>query len=321
MAYRRIRPMAEGGILTAVAILFAFMSAYLPLIGAFVNLIWPLPIILLGVRHGYKWALLTTAAVGVLIALLMHPMHAVSIVVGFGLIGIVLGHAIRAQYGPMKTLLAGGAASLLSKAALFAIAFLVTGISPFFEQTDIAAKALTQSVELYQMMGMQGEQLEQMKASMAQITDMVRIILPAGLLMAALLDTYINYLVARLVLRKLGHVMPEFPPFSRWRLPGVFAYCFVLALVMLYWGQSRDLQLLKNIAMNLQVISSAFLFVQGLSLSFFLLQRFKVSRFLRGLLIFFIVTNGFLTQVLILAGAFDMVLDYRKIRDGDAPEK
>ena len=321
MAYRRIRPMAEGGILTAVAILFAFVSTYVPVIGAFVNLIWPLPIILLGVRHGYKWALLTTAAVGALVALLLHPLQAVSIVVGFGLIGVVLGHALRAQYSPLKTLLIGGAASLVSKAALLGIGFLITGVSPFFDQADLAGKALEQSLEFYQMMGLQGAQLNEMKETMAKLGEMIKMILPAGLLMAALVDTYINYLAARLVLRKLGHVTPDFPVFSRWRLPNLFAYCFVVALVMLYWGQSREIQLLKTVAVNLQVISSAFLFLQGLSLTVFLLQRYQVSRFLRWLLLFFIITNGFLTQVLVLAGAFDMVLDYRKLRDRAAPKE
>ncbi len=321
MGYRRIRPMAEGGILTAVAILFAFMSAYLPVIGAFVNLIWPVPIILLGVRHGYKWSLLTTAAAGLLIALLMHPLHAVSIVVGFGLIGIVLGHAIREKYGAMKTLAVGSLASLLSKAAVMGIAFLVSGVDPLFGQSDIAAKALEQSLELYQSMGIQGEQLDKMRENMATIGSLIKIILPAGFVMAAVVDTYLNYVVARLVLRKLGHVLPEFPPFSRWQLPRAIAYAFVLALVMLYWGQTREIGWLKDVAMNIQVISSAMLFVQGLSLAVFLLERYNVSRLFRGMLFFFIFTNGFLTQIVILAGAFDMVLDYRRLREQDSAEE
>lgn len=50
------------------------------LIGAFINLIWPVPIILLGVRHGYKWSMMATAVAGILIAILVHPLHAVAVV-------------------------------------------------------------------------------------------------------------------------------------------------------------------------------------------------------------------------------------------------
>lgn len=322
MVYRRrIRSMAEGGVLAAVAILFAFMSAYLPLIGSFVNLIWPVPLVLLGVRNGYKWSLLTTVVVGILIALLMHPLQAVSIVVGFGLIGIVLGHAIRNQYGPVKTLAVGSAASLLSKAAVMGILFLVSGINPLIDQSDIAAQALEKSIEVYQSFGLTGDQLAQMKEQMALMASMIKIILPAGLVMAAVLDTFLNYWVARLVLRRLGHVVPAFPAFSRWRLPTVFAYAFIAAIGLLYWATTHELQWLKDIALNLQVLSSVFLFLQGLSLVFYLTERYQIGKMVRTVAIFLIVTNGLLSQVVILAGAFDMVLDYRRLRKNGSTEQ
>ena len=91
MQHNRVRPMVEGGILASIAIVFALISAYMPFVGPFVNLIWPVPIILLGVRHGYKWSIMATFVAGIIIAMLVHPLQAVGVVVGFGLIGIVLG--------------------------------------------------------------------------------------------------------------------------------------------------------------------------------------------------------------------------------------
>ena len=121
MTTTRVRPMVEGGILSAVAILFALISVYIPIIGAFINLIWPVPIILLGVRHGYKWSLMATAVAGILIALLVHPLHAVGVAIGFGLTGIVLGHCFRQKYRPVTSVLFGSCASLLSKIVVMGI--------------------------------------------------------------------------------------------------------------------------------------------------------------------------------------------------------
>ena len=101
MTTTRVRPMVEGGILSAVAILFALISVYIPFIGAFINLIWPVPIILLGVRHGYKWSMMATAVAGILIAILVHPLHAVAVAIGFGMTGIVLGHCFRKHLSPV----------------------------------------------------------------------------------------------------------------------------------------------------------------------------------------------------------------------------
>ena len=39
MTQTRIRPLVEGGILSAIAIVFALMSAYLPILGPFVNML------------------------------------------------------------------------------------------------------------------------------------------------------------------------------------------------------------------------------------------------------------------------------------------
>ena len=130
MTNTRVRPMVEGGILSAVAILFALISVYIPIIGAFVNLIWPVPIILLGVRHGYKWSLMATAVAGILIALLIHPLHAISVAVGFGLTGIVLGHCFRRGYKPVTSVLFGSVASLVSKIIVLSISAVVLGINP-----------------------------------------------------------------------------------------------------------------------------------------------------------------------------------------------
>ena len=77
MSQTRVKPMVESGILSAVAILFAIISAYVPVLGAFINIIWPVPLVLLGVRHGHKWSIMATVVAGLITAMLLHPLHAV----------------------------------------------------------------------------------------------------------------------------------------------------------------------------------------------------------------------------------------------------
>ena len=188
-----VRPVVEGGVLTAVAIIFALISTYVPVLGAFVNLIWPVPIVLLGVRHGYKWSIMAVIASGVIIALLVHPLSAVSVVVGFGLIGIALGYAIRQGFPPAKTLLFGAVASLISKAAVLAISAAVMGFNPLNVQTEAMVKGLEQAMEFYRGMGMKPEDLAQMETAMRPMIDLMKIILPAGFALAAVVDTFLNF--------------------------------------------------------------------------------------------------------------------------------
>lgn len=313
MVQRSIKPMVEGGILSALAIIFAFISAYMPVLGPFVNLIWPVPIILLGVRHGYKWSLLATFTAGVLIALLMHPLHALSVVVGFGLIGIVLGHAFRSDFSAAKSMLWGTAASLLSKAAMIALGIVLTGVNPL-DVGNTLVQSVDQAIELYRGMGMTEEQLAQVKESMELVMKMVPIVLPAGFFMAAIADTYLNFLVAKAVLAKLGHRVQVFPPFKEWRMPLAVVYFFALALVCIYWGQSREIALLYKVGMNLQVLTSCLLFLQGMAFVYFLADKYNLSRFVRGIILVLVFTNGWFAQLVIFAGVFDLISDFRRLR-------
>jgi len=314
MSQTRIRPMVEGGILAAVAIIFALISAYLPLIGPFVNLIWPVPIILLGVRHGYKWSIMATVTAGLLIAMLMHPLHAVAVVVGFGLIGIVLGHAFRSHYSPAKAMMAGSAASLISKMAVLGIGALVMGINPLNMQTEALTQAVNQAVDIYRSMGMKEEDLAQITTNMGAMFDLLKMILPAGFVMAAVVDTYLNFVVSKAVLKKLGHTVEPFPPFKDWHMPWIVMAGFLASLVMVYWGRSREIPLLFQAGMNVQVFSSIFLLLQGLALVYFFADKYKLSRLVRGLILVLLLTNGFLTQILIFTGAVDIAVDYRRLR-------
>lgn len=309
-----VRPVVEGGVLTAVAILFALISTYLPIIGAFVNLLWPVPIVLLGVRHGYKWSIMAVAASGIMIALIMHPLTAVSVVVGFGLIGIALGYGLRQGFSPTKTLLLGASASLISKIAVLAITAAVMGFNPLNQQSEAMATGLEQAMGFYQRMGMPAEELARLEATMKPMLELMKVILPAGFVLAAFLDTFLNFQVAKAVLARLGQRIESFPPFRRWSMPRVTVYALAVSFVAIYWGKTRELELLSNIGMNLQVITTMLLFVQGMALVYFLTDKYNLSRIVRGIILFLILSNPIFMQALIFGGAFDLIFDYRQLR-------
>lgn len=315
--HTQIKPMVEAGILASIAIMFAFMSAYLPVIGAFIHLVWPVPIMLLGVRHGVKWSTLATVVAGILIAVLLHPLHAVSVVVGFGLTGIVLGHGLREKFNPAKTLLWGSAASLISSAAVVAISMVVMGANPFTIQQEAMTKALEQAIDFYRQMGMKEEELQQMTTTMGAVMELLKIILPAGFALAAVVTAYLNFTVAKIVLKKLGYYVEPFPPFREWQMPKIALYTFVVAVLCMYWGHSREITWLYTVGVNVQMISMIFLIVQGLALFYYLADKYKLSRLIRGIILFLVFTNGIMLQVIIFAGAFDMAMNYRQMRSRD----
>lgn len=314
MSTTRVRPMVEGGILSAVAILFALISVYIPFIGAFVNLIWPVPIILLGVRHGYKWSIMATVVAGILIAILVHPLHAIGVAIGFGMTGIVLGHCFRKNFTAVSSVLFGSIASLTSKIIVLSISAAVMGINPLADHSEAMSKAVEQAINVYRNFGMKETELAQIAESMKGMLAMMKLILPAGFALASVVDTYLNFVVARAVLRKLGHHIGAFPEFRRWSFSPVLLYAFVSSMVLLYWGKSRDFEMVATTGLNLQVICSMLLMIQGMAVAFFYARKYEVPKLILWVFIVMAFTNGFIMQTTVFTGAFDIVFDFRRLR-------
>lgn len=306
--------MVEGGILTAIAIIFAIMSTYLPFIGPFINFIWPVPIIILGVRQGYKWSIMATFASGVIIALLLHPLKAVAVVVGFALIGIVIGYGFRKGYSPVKTFLLGSAASFVSKVAVLGLAALVTGINPIEFQTSAMTKAFEESIEIYRQMGMNEQRLKEMADTIPPLMDLVKTIFPAVIVILAAFDTYLNFQLSRIILNKQGYNLQPFPLVKNWNVPKGTIYFLVVGLLMIYWGKSREIDILYIVGVNIQIIATILLIVQGVAITYYLSDKYNLSRLKIGAILMLLVMSGFLMQILLFVGAFDLIFDYRRLK-------
>jgi uncharacterized protein YybS (DUF2232 family) len=166
-------------------------------------------------------------------------------------------------------------------------------------------------------MGMKEEELQQMTTTMGAVMELLKIILPAGFALAAVVTAYLNFTVAKIVLKKLGYYVEPFPPFREWQMPKIALYTFVVAVLCMYWGHSREITWLYTVGVNVQMISMIFLIVQGLALFYYLADKYKLSRLIRGIILFLVFTNGIMLQVIIFAGAFDMAMNYRQMRSRD----
>ena len=122
--------MVESGILAALAVVMAVVAVYIPVLGMFVNFIWPLPIIACGVRNGFKWSLLTTVVAGLIAAMIINPLQAFILVAVFGILGLVLGECMRRNANPLTILAFGSVGAIVAMIINFAIAFLIMDINP-----------------------------------------------------------------------------------------------------------------------------------------------------------------------------------------------
>lgn len=312
MHQQRVTPLTESGLLAALLVVLGQAAVYLPVLGIVATLMWPLPVIVLVVRHGLRWGIMGLVVAGVALALLIEPTIAVRLVLAFGPTGLCLGWGFRRGWSGAATLGLGLVGSIGAKLASLGFLFLLTGLNPFDGQMELLRQSFEESYALYGQLGVPEQDIAESRAQIETGLAAVALLLPLIIVIMGLMDTAVSYLLGVRVLRRLGHTAPVLPPFREWHLPRAFVFLTGFALVGIYWGQAHDMQPLYSLSVNALVCALLAGLVQGLALLSALMQHFRLSGFVRALIYVLVVINGLFLQIVALTGLFDMLFDYRR---------
>ena len=312
MSEQGASPAATAGVMTAAAVVYALAAIYLPMLTMMMGMLWPVFIALVTVREGLRWGVLAAAASLLLTMLFATPATGAFFVLSFAPTGIVLGALFRRREKTVRALMGGALASLAGKAAAAGMMLLLFGLNPFAMDLSAANETMDETLAVYRSLGMDEAQLAETRTASMQVLDLFVLMLPALFLGSSVIEVTASFVLLRKVLARLGIPAAPLPPFTEWRLPVFFPYLFGFSLIGIYWGATRSIDLLYQVALNGYLIAFIAGLVQGISLVQFLMQRFQVSTFVRILLYAFIALNAFMTQLISWTGLFDMAFDYRK---------
>ena len=313
--FRKTSAMVESGILAAIAIVMALISMYVPVAGVFVNFVWPLPIIICGMRHGMKWSLMSLAVAGIIVAIIISPLQAFFLVAIFGLMGIVLGECMRRRMPPMRLMFFGSIGAVVALILNVVLSFAVLGINPIEMMFTSFNQSLTELATYYREQGMSEADIKTAIQGYEELLSMMRIIMPGAFLVSAPALAFVNYWAAKKILVKLGETFEPFPPFSQLQIPGwiLWPYGASLFAVTYFYLNDRN-SWMYDLAVNVQTVTSFALVLQGICLIYWFVEHKKKPAWwahTTTTLMFFI---PLFSQMIVYVGAFDIVFDYRKIR-------
>lgn len=312
---RRTSAMVEAGILAALAIVMALISMYIPVIGAFVNFVWPLPIIICVVRNGLKWGFMTLLVASVIVAMIINPIQAFFLAAIFGMLGLILGECMRRHLPPMKLMLYGSGGAVIALILNIVLSMVVLGINPVEMMFTSFNDSLTQLSAYYREQGLGEKEIEAMVAGYAEMLRMMRIIMPGAFLLSAPVMAFANYLAAKKILGKLGESFADFPSLLNFQLPGWVLYPFAISLfAVTYYYQTDQSSWMYYAAVNVQTVCSFLLVFQGIILIYWFVDKKQKPRWWANLATMLLFMIPFFSQIIVYVGAFDIVFDYRKIR-------
>lgn len=312
---RKTSAMVEAGILAAIAIVMALVSMYVPVIGAFVNFLWPLPIVICGMRNGLKWSIMSLIVAGVIVSIIISPLQAFFLVAIFGLLGLILGECMRRRFAPMKLMAYGSVGAVLALVINIALSFMVLGINPVDMMFTAFHDSLTQLAEYYRSTGMSEIEVQQAVAGYAEMLRMMRIIMPGAFLLSAPALAFVNYIAAKKILGKLGERFEDFPPFINLQIPGwvLWPYAISLFAVTYFYQYNRE-HWLYDVSVNVQTVCSFALVLQGIALIYWFVHKHNKPGWWAGAATVLLFLIPIFSQIMVYVGAFDIVFDFRKVR-------
>ena len=311
-ARRHTRGLTEGAVLAALTAVAAAVGLVVPFVGI---LLAPIPVMLLVMRWGMRTAVLAAVVAGLILLQFFGPLVALSVTVIFAPIGLALGWGVRRGIGAQLTVLTGSAAFLLSSLGTL-------GITIFVLHQDILGQLIRTQVQAWesaqvwaQHMGAPQSRIDEMRSAVALMPQFLRTTFPVLVALGALVWAYLCYVLARSVLRRIGHDIPAVPPILTWRLPAGLASGLLWASAGLSIA-SAVVPRLGGAGLNAVLINLFVFAFQGALLGVTWMNARGIPRFAQivaGMLVF---TSGLLPLLaLAILGILDIWYDFRHVRE------
>jgi len=315
------KALVEGAIFAGVTAVLGVLYYYMQYLGI-IAMVWPVPVIIVGYRNGLKASILSALSAGLIVSLVTQPLVGVGLLAGFGLPGVLMGYMIKKKVNPYIIVLICGLVLSITMAGEFLISLTASGIdmADFLAGIDSALKQqLEMLLDIYKRFGITETDLQTMKDNLDQIIRMMKLIFPSSLVLSGLMFSFIDYKLTRLILKRIGHMIPEIEQFSKWRIIEPYSFILlglvVLAGIVPYLG----LSILTAVALNISTLLMLIFTVVGVSVIVYYAgiygDRNGIPKVLRRIIVVIVILV--FMRLVALVGILDLVFNLRKLK----PEK
>ncbi|MBI3090910.1 MAG: DUF2232 domain-containing protein [Candidatus Tectomicrobia bacterium] len=293
---------------TAAGSFMLFLApGVLPLLGDLLALFTPTPLVLAGLRFGWRVAAIAgllsmggvTLLLGSSIALLFAAQYVVA--------AVAMSEALQRR-APTNLVVGGSvAAVVLAGALLLGVAQVVSEEPPLAALTSNIEATFEATLEAYRKVGQNDAQLAAMRTMAARLGRSLRLMVPGLLVSLALAGVTANLLMVRRILPRWGGAgIPRDPDLGLWSAP------WPSLLVGLASGAALLLpvRLLRVGAANVLLVLALLFFLHGLAVAHFYLARSRLPGALRA------AGYGVLLMaplVLAAVGVFDCWFNVRRL--------
>jgi len=318
MERMQTRALVEGAIFAGVTALLGILYYYTQYLGI-IAMVWPVPVIIVGYRNGIKASILSALSAGLVVSLVTQPLVGIGLLIGFGVPGVLMGHMINKRVNPYAVILVCGILLSVSMAGEFLLSLKIAGIDglEFLSNLDSAfRKQLEISLDIYRQFGAAEERLQEFKDYFTQAIELMKYVIPSSLLISGIFFSFIDYKLTRLILKRIGLILPDVDEFSKWRLTEPYSYILLGTAVLAGVGSYFKVPGFNTVALNISTILSLIFSVVGISVVVYFARvygdKYGIPKALRRIMTVFIILT--FIQVIAFIGILDLAFDFRRLK-------
>lgn len=307
----KTRSLTEGAMLGAITVLVTIIGEYLGIPA----LIVPVPLILLVYRQGFRLGIISAIAAALISSLVAgHVFSGLSIII-WGFVGVSLGMALREKFSFSKLMVVGVLSNLVVMGLNVLLYSLIFGGNLFTEMLGLMVEAIQQAMTVWEGLGVSGEAIAKYERMLDIVPFIIKFGLPSLLLIYSLVMSYVNLLIIRLILRRMGDDIPWVVPFTEWRISSLYALPLLVGMFLTVQAQVTTMaSWLQFLGLNLFIIFFHIYLVVGLAIVWHYFKRKKVAGFLKVLFIFLLFAMELLVLAVVFLGISDGLFDFRKLK-------
>jgi uncharacterized protein YybS (DUF2232 family) len=296
----------------AITTLVAIAALYLRLLGPFVGMLIPLPIIFYRAKLGRSSGLLILVAACLIVAYMVgqHSLVTAAFLFEVGLIGLVLPELFETSLSVEKTVGITAGVVIATGGLMLALYSLLSATSPWTVASSYLTKSAELAIDMYREMGASEEDVGIAAESVKGIVYIGLRILPSIVIVATLFLVWTNLLLARFLFQSKRLFYPDFGRLNQWKAPEPLVWAVIASGILLLVGNSG----ITMIGINSLIILMMIYFFQGIAIVSFYLEKKQFPRLLRIMLYGLIAMQQLVLLLVVALGFFDTWIDFRRER-------
>ncbi len=320
--------------MSALAVILVLLGWYIPVVGALITLIAPLPFLVVSAKYGLRYGAITVV-VSALISYFFtgDPLIIVSVVLSLGSIGLALGYAVAHHFTAERTLILGAAvfvvvsAIMLYGSQLLLHQNLLKDFADMLRQsadiiarqfgsvstatgtiTSSTATAVTASgamTSTASAVGTATPAWQTIVDSYKSYADQLEsgMLTPALILVGSIALSFYNYVILKPFAGRLGVSLPNMPTMQEIRLPALGVWLLPIAMLLMVIKSNYT----AYMGLNLYIIGLYYLIFCGLFYLARILLKDKDNKLIKTLFIVGLIFP-YVPEIYFLFGIYDCMM-------------